>query len=120
VSLGHAVPGNSTDDLLGFVLYHQEAAYVQNAWRELPETGVGRRHILGILRLALIPASPGLATAQHDKPEIFRQIETLPDYNIRKRPHSDSILSGVSKLSLELVKLEVWKLQTIEAMETRS
>jgi len=32
-----------------------EAAYVQNVWRELPETGVDSRHILGVLRLALIP-----------------------------------------------------------------
>jgi hypothetical protein len=40
---------------VSFVLYHQEAAYVQNAWRELPETGAGRRNILGVLRLTLIP-----------------------------------------------------------------
>jgi hypothetical protein len=32
---------------VGLVLYHQEALMLQNAWRELPETGAGRRNIIG-------------------------------------------------------------------------
>jgi hypothetical protein len=40
---------------LVFFCITKEAAYVQNVWRELPETGVDSRHILGVLRLTLIP-----------------------------------------------------------------
>src|ERR1041384_1948215 len=50
-----AVTGNSTDDLLGFCSISPGSPYVQNAWREPPETDGGGRHILGVLRLALIP-----------------------------------------------------------------
>jgi hypothetical protein len=61
----------------GFVLYHQEATYAQNAWRELPETGVDRRHILGILRLALIPLSRDSRGAQDDKSEMISSKEMI-------------------------------------------
>jgi len=50
-----------------FVLYMKDAAYMQNAWRELPEIGVGSRHILGVLRLSLIPLSRDSRGAQDDK-----------------------------------------------------
>jgi len=42
--------------------------YVQNAWREPPETGAGRRNILGLLRLALIPLRDS-RDSQDDKTE---------------------------------------------------
>jgi hypothetical protein len=61
---------------VGFVLYHQEAAYVQNAWRELPETGAGRRNILGVLRLALIPLRDS-RDSQDDKTEMISSKETI-------------------------------------------
>ena len=51
-----------------FVLYHQQQLIVQNVWRELPETGVVRRHILGALRLALIPLRDS-RDSQDDKTE---------------------------------------------------
>lgn len=60
--------------------------------RELPETGVGRRHILGVLRLALIPLPAPVRAkaarsgdpvprdsrgAQDDKSEMISSKETI-------------------------------------------
>jgi hypothetical protein len=56
------------------LFYHQEAADAQNAWRELPETGVDRRHILG---LALIPLSRDSRGAQDDKSEMISSKEMI-------------------------------------------
>ena len=43
---------------------------MQNAWVELPEATWTENAFLGVLRLALIPASPDTRGAQNDKSEI--------------------------------------------------
>ena len=50
---------------------------MQYARRELPETGVGRRHILGGLRLALIPPRGTRAAAQGDKSKMILSTKTI-------------------------------------------
>src|SRR3954452_9586289 len=79
----------------------KEAAYVQNAWRELPEIGVGRRHILGVLRLALIPLSRDSRGAQDDKSELISSKETIftavriqTDPSVDRRDHRLAHLQG--------------------------
>ena len=52
---------------------------MQNAWREFPETDVGGRHILGVLRLALIPLRGTRAALRMTRYKQVSPTETFTD-----------------------------------------
>lgn len=52
---------------------------MQDAWRELPETGVDRSHILGVLRLALIPLRGTRAALRMTSPKTFFEEIDFPE-----------------------------------------
>jgi len=75
--LDHAAPGRSTET----APFTAATASRQNAWKRTPWSSMAKDKFSGCFDSALVPQADSRA-AQHDKSEIFRQTETLPNINM--------------------------------------